>query len=181
MEYEILEQAFQKAGHDLEEAKASKVLLEQQLPAVEAEREALARRVHDLRAAEARLLWRSLALLSTLEALIFFAPGVATFVILLTRYALASGLRESAVIIVASLAIHPALAWVLADHVFALPPEFVRAAVVTAAMPPGVNAFLFASMYDRAVDVAAATVLLATLVAVASASLWLAALQNAFP
>ena len=50
--------------------------------------EALARRVHELRAAEARLIWRSLALLSTLEALIFFAPGVATFSILLTRYAL---------------------------------------------------------------------------------------------
>jgi len=99
----------------------------------------------------------------------------------LTRYALASGLRESGVIIFASLVVHPALAWWFTHEVFALPPEFVRAAVVTAAMPPGVNAFLFASMYDRAVDVAAATVLLATLTAVLSASLWLAALQAAFP
>ena len=49
---------------------------------------ALAARVDKLRAAEARLIWRSLALLATLEAFIFFAPGVATFIILVTRYAL---------------------------------------------------------------------------------------------
>ncbi|MEM1313700.1 MAG: AEC family transporter [Pseudomonadota bacterium] len=99
----------------------------------------------------------------------------------LTRYALTSGLAESATATFASLAVHPALAWWLTASVFELPPEFVRAAVVTAAMPPGVNAFLFAQMYDRALDVAAATVLLATLAAVLSASLWLAALQAAFP
>ena len=99
----------------------------------------------------------------------------------LTRYALASGLRESATVTLASLLLHPALAWLLAAEVFELPAEFVRAAVSTAARPPGVNAFLFASMYDRGVDVAAATVLLATLGAVFTASLWLAALAAAFP
>jgi len=49
---------------------------------------ALARRVITLRAAEERSIWRSLTMFSTLEALIFFAPGLATFIILLTRYAL---------------------------------------------------------------------------------------------
>ncbi|MEM6439528.1 MAG: AEC family transporter [Pseudomonadota bacterium] len=99
----------------------------------------------------------------------------------LTRYALASGLRESATVAAASLLIHPALAWWLTAEVFGLSAEFVRAAVITAAMPPGINAFLFASMYERAVDVAAATVLLATLGAVFTASLWLGLLQAAFP
>ena len=47
--------------------------------------EALSARVHALRSAEAQLLWRSLALQSTMEALIFFAPGVATFLVLVTR------------------------------------------------------------------------------------------------
>ena len=50
--------------------------------------EALSARVHALRSAEALLLWRSLALQSTMEALIFFAPGVATFIVLVTRDAL---------------------------------------------------------------------------------------------
>ena len=50
--------------------------------------EALSARVHALRSAEAQLLWRSLALQSTMEALIFFAPGVATFIVLVTRDAL---------------------------------------------------------------------------------------------
>ena len=50
--------------------------------------EALSARVHALRSAEAQLLWRSLALQSTMEALIFFAPGVATFLVLITRDAL---------------------------------------------------------------------------------------------
>ena len=55
---------------------------------VHAWEDALAARVQRLRAVEERLVWRSLTLLSTLEALIFFAPGVATFLILITRYAL---------------------------------------------------------------------------------------------
>ena len=50
--------------------------------------EALSARVQALRSAEAQLLWRSLALQSTMEALIFFAPGVATFLVLVTRDAL---------------------------------------------------------------------------------------------
>jgi hypothetical protein len=55
---------------------------------VNAWEEALSARVHALRSAEERLLWRSLALQSTMEALIFFAPGVATFLVLVTRDAL---------------------------------------------------------------------------------------------
>jgi len=62
---------------------------------VNAWEDALARRVQKLRATEERLIWRGLALLSTLEALIFFAPGLATFLVLVTRYAIDDA-RESA-------------------------------------------------------------------------------------
>ena len=55
---------------------------------VNAWEDALASRVQQLRAGEESLIWRSLAMLSSLEALIFFAPGVATFLVLITRYAL---------------------------------------------------------------------------------------------
>ena len=49
------------------------------------------RRVQGLRGVEERIIWRSLMMLSTLEALIFFAPGVATFIILVTRHAMDGG------------------------------------------------------------------------------------------
>ena len=49
----------------------------------------------------------------------------------------------------------------------------IRSAVVTAAMPPGVNAFLFASMYQSAQRVAASTVLISTLLSVLSSAMWL--------
>jgi predicted permease len=99
----------------------------------------------------------------------------------LTRYSARAGLGESATISALALVVHPGLAWVLAGPVFGLAPEFVRAAVVTAAMPPGINAYLFAAMYRRGEDVAAATVLIATLAAVVSASVWLAALKVVYP
>ena len=56
---------------------------------------------------------------------------------------------------------------------YQLPIEFIRAAVVTAAMAPGVNSYVFANMYHRAEGVAASTVLLATAASVLSVSAWL--------
>ena len=55
---------------------------------VNAWEDALASRIRALRAVESRLIWKSLTLLSALEALIFFAPGVATFLVLVTRHTL---------------------------------------------------------------------------------------------
>ena len=46
--------------------------------------------------------------------------------------------------------------------VFGLPEAFVRAAVVMAVMPPGVNGYVFAAMYGRAVSTAASAVILGT-------------------
>jgi hypothetical protein len=43
-------------------------------------------------------------------------------------------------------------------------------------MAPGANAYLFASMYQRAMRVAASCVLLGTALSVLSASVWLALL-----
>ena len=48
-----------------------------------------------------------------------------------------------------------------------------RAAVLTAAMAPGVNAYLFADMYGRARRIAASSVLVATLLCILTAWLWM--------
>jgi malonate transporter len=48
--------------------------------------------------------------------------------------------------------------------------------VLTAAMAPGVNAYIFAQMYGRAQRVAASAVLISTGLTIFTASLWLYAL-----
>ena len=74
-----------------------------------------------------------------------------------------------------SLVLHPALTWGV-GMAAQVPPELFRSAVLTAAMAPGFNAYLFAHMYGRAQRVAASTVLIATLASVLTAWFWLLAL-----
>jgi hypothetical protein len=95
---------------------------------------------------------------------------------ILTRYAIRASLAEAGMIAGLSLLVHPAIAWSLSRHVFGLPDEFVRAAVLAAAMAPGVNTYVFASMYGRAQAQAASAVLLATGISVVTVSLWLVVL-----
>ena len=107
---------------------------------------------------------------SALPAALFALGGV------FTRYAVRSSLGEAGTITVLSLIVHPAIAYFLSTRVFALPPEFVRGAVVTAAMAPGVNTYVFASLYARGQAQAASAILLATACSVLTVSAWLAIL-----
>ncbi len=94
----------------------------------------------------------------------------------LTRYGLKADLGEAATVAALSTLLHPAIAYALSDLVFGLPVESVRAAVVTAAMPVGMNGYVFAAMYARAQGAAASSVLLSTAAAVLTVTLWLWAL-----
>jgi malonate transporter and related proteins len=111
---------------------------------------------------------------AALPAALFGLGGV------LTRYALRASLAEASMIASLSLLVHPAIALALAAGVFALPPDFVRAAVVTASMAPGVNAYVFASLYSRGQAQAASVVLLATAICVVTVSGWLALLARLY-
>ncbi|MEO0957264.1 MAG: AEC family transporter [Pseudomonadota bacterium] len=91
----------------------------------------------------------------------------------LTRYKLAAAVPEALTVSLIGLILHPAIAWVLAVHVFALSDEFTRAAVLIAAMPTGVNGYVFAAMYDRSVQAAASIVLLSTGIGILSITFWL--------
>jgi len=73
--------------------------------------------------------------------------------------------------------IHPLLVWLLAVPVFGLEGIWVPVAVTMAAMPSGVNAYLFGARYDAAPGVAARTILLGTVVSVGTISLVLALFQ----
>jgi predicted permease len=107
---------------------------------------------------------------SALPGALFALGGV------LTRYALRASLAEAGTITFLSLFLHPAIAYVLSAWVFDLSEAFVRAAVVTAAMAPGVNTYVFASLYARGQAQAASAILLGTGVSVLTVSAWLSLL-----
>ncbi len=113
--------------------------------------------------------------MSAIDMIVSAALPTALFAVggVLTRYSLGANMGEVALVTGLSLVLHPAIAYTLSHLVFDLPVEFVRAAVLTAAMAPGVNTYVFATLYHRAEDVAASTVLAATVVSVASVSVWL--------
>lgn len=94
----------------------------------------------------------------------------------IARYDPRGELRVVALVAILSLVVHPALTWELGGAAN-LSEEQFRSAVVTASMAPGVNAYLFATMYGRASRVAAASVLVCTTLSLISASLWLSMLS----
>lgn len=71
-----------------------------------------------------------------------------------------------------SLVLHPAITWAMGQALHLDPVQF-RSAVITSAMAPGVNAYLFANMYGVATRVAATSVLVATALSVLTVSAWL--------
>jgi hypothetical protein len=94
----------------------------------------------------------------------------------LARYRLEGDLPTILFTLALSLLVHPAIAWGLGTAA-GLSQDAFRSVIVTAAMAPGANAYLFASMYQRAMRVAASCVLLGTALSILSASAWLALLS----
>jgi predicted permease len=72
----------------------------------------------------------------------------------------------------------PALAYVLAAHVFALPPLAVAVMVLHAAMPVGANPFLFAARYESSTGPISAAIVGSTLAAVVTVSALLVVLTG---
>lgn len=103
---------------------------------------------------------------AALPAALFGLGGV------LYRYRPEGDLRTILFISTVSLVIHPVIVWTL-GRTLDLPQEAFRSAVVTAAMAPGINSYIFANMYGVAKRVAASSVLLATAGSVLTASVWL--------
>ena len=117
------------------------------------------------------------ALLGAVDLLARASLPVALFALggVLTRYTLSKSLGEASSVALVSLILQPALTWLLARQL-GLPPQVVNSIVLMAAVAPGLNAYLFASMYNRAVGAAASSVLLSTLLSVFSVSAWLVVL-----
>lgn len=103
---------------------------------------------------------------AALPAALFGLGGV------LCRYRPEGDLRTIAFICAISLVLHPAITFGL-GHLFGLSTGQLRSAVVTASMAPGVNTYVFASMYGVAKRVAASSVLLATAASMLTVWGWL--------
>jgi malonate transporter and related proteins len=71
-----------------------------------------------------------------------------------------------------SLLVHPAIVWSL-GQLWDLSVSELRSAVLTSAMAPGINCYIFATMYNRAKRVAASGVLIATALSVLTIWCWL--------
>lgn len=104
---------------------------------------------------------------TTIPTALFGLGGV------LFRYRPEGDGKAIALVVVASLGVHPIIAWTLGTQVFALDAPALRSAVITAAMAPGVNAYLFAHMYGVGKRVAASAVLIATGLSIGTTWIWL--------
>lgn len=111
----------------------------------------------------------------TLDLMIRAAIPAALFGLggVLVRYRPEGDLKVIGYVVAVSLLLHPATVWLM-GRVTDLGQSGLRSAVLTAAMAPGVNCYIFANMYGRARRVAASAVLLGTGVSVITIWLWLA-------
>jgi predicted permease len=96
----------------------------------------------------------------------------------LTQCRIAGGLGEPLFAVAVKTLLMPVLVWSLAVHVFALPSAWSRAAILLAAMPTGVNVYLFAVRYAAAKELATTTVFLSTAFSLLSVSVVLYLLQT---
>jgi len=99
------------------------------------------------------------------------ATGVA-----LHRYGLKSNWKLPGLIAFLKLIVHPAIVYVIVFHVVTLPPLWGATAVLLAACPTGINAYLLAQNYREGVAVASSSVFLTTVLALATTVFWLAIL-----
>lgn len=91
----------------------------------------------------------------------------------LNEYRLADNWNQALAMSVLKLIVHPAIAWVLMVPILRVDPQLARYGVLLAAMPSGINAYVFATYYNRGVNVATNTVLISTVLSVLTISGWL--------
>jgi len=86
-----------------------------------------------------------------------FATGAA-----LSQYRIAGNLAESLWLVSLKIIVQPVAVWLLAHYVFGVPPLWTAVAVLIAALPTGVNAYLFAQRYKIGIATATTTIFLST-------------------
>jgi hypothetical protein len=93
--------------------------------------------------------------------------------IAMRRYGVASGIGLPAVLSGLKLGLHPLIVYVLATKVFSMPPHWSGVAVLFAACPCGINAYLFAERYRQGVADASSAIALSTMLSLFTTAAWL--------
>ncbi|MBY6092390.1 AEC family transporter [Pseudooceanicola sp. 502str34] len=116
-------------------------------------------------------IWDAIALMNRagLPVALFAVGGI------LVRYKLEGDGRVIAMICFLSLILHPAIALGM-GVLLGLSPADLRGAVIMASVAPGINTYVFASIYGRALRVSASSVLVATATALLTVWFWLTVL-----
>jgi predicted permease len=91
----------------------------------------------------------------------------------LNDYKLSESWAQSLTMSVLKLIVQPVIAWIIMVPILHVDHEYARYGVLLAAMPTGINAFVFASYYNRGVNVATNTILISTVLSVVTVSGWL--------
>ena len=93
----------------------------------------------------------------------------------LARYRISGYIGEALVISVLKLGVQPLVVWLLATRVFDLDPMWAWVVTLLAAMPTGVNVFIFTSKYGAGTATAGTTIVLSTALGAGtvSALIWL--------
>jgi hypothetical protein len=111
----------------------------------------------------------SLIVRAALPAALFALGGV------LVQYRPEGDMKAIAMVCCIALVVHPAIVWGMGTAL-SVPQDLFRSGVLTAAMAPGFNAYIFANMYGRGRRVAASSVLIATVSSILTVWVWLAVL-----
>lgn len=93
--------------------------------------------------------------------------------IAMRRYGLESGLGLPVALSALKLGLHPLIVYLLATKVFDMPPHWSGVAVLFAACPCGINAYLFAERYRQGVADASSAITLSTLISLFTTAAWL--------
>jgi len=102
---------------------------------------------------------------SAIPAALFALGGI------LSQYRPTGDFKIIAMVCFLTLIFHPLVTWVLSSLVFNISKPLIQSAVITAAMPPGLNAFIFASIYKRGTRIAASSVLVGTIMTIFTSSI----------
>lgn len=97
--------------------------------------------------------------------------------IALNRYGIGKHVSLTFILSANKLLLHPALVFVLAHYVFSMPSVWAGVAVLFAASPSGINAYLFAERYKTGVPIASGAIAVSTALSVLSTAFWLFVLK----
>ncbi len=90
----------------------------------------------------------------------------------LAQYEIRGDFQKSIALVLLKNFLHPALVWV-GCWIFKVPTLWMQVAILLAAMPTGINAFIYARNYDIRVEVVTKTIVFSTLVSMVTVSILL--------